>query len=132
VLFSHCQELNNKKIDIRNIEKMTIQKVDISIMTIVNVDCDKYEEFFNEKVKFALISDSTITNEFVGIINLLEPTNSNYSKFVDTRVKVKLFTKSETYIICIGQLSCSINNSNELFITSDLLLKFIEDIPANN
>jgi hypothetical protein len=130
-IFSNCQDLNTKKIDPSKIEKMTIQMVDFSIMTIVNVDCDKYEDFFGQNYKSATTSDSVIINKFIKIINLLEPINSNYSKCVDTRVIIKLFARRETFTICIGQLSCSISNLNDLYITSNLLLDFIQSLPVS-
>jgi len=119
----NCQSTKKETGDISKIEKVQIKSVDFSIMTIISVECDKFEESFDD-YRTVLITDTAIINELLVHIDTLQPIDSTYSKNVNTRAKIDLFLKNDTNTICVGNLTLKMNN--DIYKTPRELIDFID------
>lgn len=128
--FISCQNSKNENENINKIEKIQIKSVDFSIMTIISIECDKFEESF-DNYRTVLITDTAIINELFVHIDTLQPIDSTYSTNVNTRAKIDLFSKNDTNTICVGNLTLEMNN--DIYRTPRRLIGFIEELalPAN-
>lgn len=122
--FICCQSSKNGNENINKIEKIQIKSVDFSIMTIISIECDKFEESFDD-YRTVLITDTAIINKLLVHIDALQPIDSTYSKNVNTRAKIDLFFKNDTNTICVGNLTLQMNN--DIYKTPRRLTDFIEE-----
>lgn len=122
--FISCQNSKNENENINKIEKIQIKSVDFSIMTIISIECDKFEESF-DNYRTVLITDTAIINELFVHIDTLQPIDSTYSTNVNTRAKIDLFSKNDTNTICVGNLTLEMNN--DIYRTPRRLIGFIEE-----
>lgn len=117
--FTYCQNIDDR------VEKVQIESVEFSIMTVSSVDCENFEEYFNNNYKTLLITDKDSIYELLGKIDKLEPIDSTFNKSVDTRAKIKLFMGNNTKTICIGMLS--LKKDNFIYKTPQELVDYIEN-----
>jgi len=127
-VFSSCQNCKNRVDDINKIDKIQIKSVDFSIMTIISVECDKFEEYFENYQTVSIVSPNII-RELLTFINELEPIDSTYSKEIDPRAKITLYSKKDTISICMGNLTMRMNNN--IYKTPNKLIDLIEQIQKN-
>lgn len=123
--FINCQISKNETEDLNKIEKIQIKVVDFSIMTFLSVECDKYEKYFKD-IKIITITDTVVINDLLAQIVEFELIDSSYSKSVDTRAKIELFSKKDTNIICVGNLTLYMNN--KIYKTPNELIELISKI----
>lgn len=122
--FICCQNPKSENENIYKIEKIQIKSVDFSIMTIISIECDKFEESFDD-YRTVLITDTVIINELLVHIDSLQPIDSTYSENVNTRAKIDLFLKNDINTICVGNLTLEMNN--DIYKTPRRLIGFIEE-----
>lgn len=128
IIFSNCQYSNTEEASKCDIEKIIIKAVDFSIMTPISIDCDNYEVSFDQQFRIFSITDSITVNRFLKTINNLEVIDSTFSKSVDTRVKVVLYSQRDTSLICIGNLTLTLNNRSDVYKTPQSLIEFVENL----
>jgi hypothetical protein len=128
-VFSSCQNCKNRVDDINKIDKIQIKSVDFSIMTIISVECDKFEEYFENYQTVSIVSPNII-RELLTFINELKPIDSTYSKEIDTRAKITLYSKKDIISICMGNLTMRMNNN--IYKTPNKLINLIEQIQKIN
>lgn len=121
--FINCQSAKKETGDMSKIEKVQIKSVDFSIMTIISVECDKFEESFDD-YRTVLITDKAMIKELLVHIDTLQPIDSTYNENINTRAKINLFKKNDTNTICVGNLTLQMNN--DIYKTPRELIDFIE------
>lgn len=89
----------------QKIEKVVLKQVDFSVMTIISVECEKYEEYFSDQYKIKEIKNSNDVNGLMQHLQTLEPIDSTYSSHVDVRAKVEIYYADNISTICLGNLS---------------------------
>lgn len=122
--FINCQNYKNETGETSKIEKVQIKSVDFSIMTIISIVCDKFDDSFDD-YRTVLITDTATINELLVHMNTLQPIDSTYSNFVNTRAKLDLYTTNDTTIVCVGNLTTQVND--DIYKTPRGLINFIEE-----
>lgn len=106
------------------IEKIQIKATDLGILTIIDINCDKFENAFDDHINY-YITDTAEINEFMNQITELQPLDSgNWS--VDTRAKIILYSANDTNTICVGLNF--LNYNNKFYDTSQWLIDYIENL----
>jgi hypothetical protein len=123
-MLAFCKNASNNK-DMNVVEKVVIKSIDFSLMTIISVKCDEYEQYF-KKHKVIIIEDSLGIQNILQQLSNLEPIDSTYSKLVDTRSKIELITSSDTNTICVGNLS--LHKDGNLYKTPQRLIDYIDKL----
>lgn len=115
--------LNCKSQEIRRID---VKCVDIRIETPFGIICEKFEDFFQEDIDTISIEDQGRITVFSRIIKELKEADQSKYSSPDTRIKIEIIHKDKKTIMCIDHLVISI--SDNLYLTSDAMLEFIEEI----
>lgn len=126
ILLISCSNIRKQDKEECKIEKADIKVVDFSIKTIVSVDYNKYEEYFNKEYKYFSIMDKGELINLSRIIETIEPIDSTYYSNVDTRAIMNLISNKDTTLICVGNLSLSIDG--KIFKTPKALISFLEGL----
>lgn len=116
-----CQSVKNESKNIDKIGKIQIKSVDFSIMTIISVECNQFEEYFSD-CRTVIITETELINKLIDQLSNLDPMDSNYK--VDIRARIDLFHEDYVDTICVGYLTLRINN--EIYKTPQELIDFIE------
>jgi hypothetical protein len=119
-MLANCQNTTSKMAKVTSVR---IRSVDFSLMTVISVNCDNFEEYF-KNYKETHLTDSKKIENLLKQFNTLEPTDSTYCKNIDTRAKIELITSTDTTFICLGNLSLSLDNIQ--YKTPDSLIYLIE------
>jgi len=126
ILLISCNNIKKQNKEECQIEKANIKVVDFSIKTIISVDYIKYEEYFNKNYKYFSIIDKGKLINLSKIIETIEPIDSTYCSNVDTRAIINLISNKDTTLICVGNLSLSMNE--KIFKTPKALIFFLEGL----
>ncbi len=118
--------MNNSIGKVSTIKKVQIKLVDFSIMTIISVQCDNFEDYFHGNYHSYKITDTMTINKLLKQLSRLEPIDSTYSNNIDTRAKITFISDSDSTIICVGKLSMSVHN--HIYKTPQSLINFVEEI----
>ncbi len=119
-MLANCQNTTSL---LDRVTSVRIKSVDLSLMTVISVNCDNFEGYF-KKYKETFLTDPVKIQKFLMQFSNLEPTDSTYSKNIDTRAKIELITGTDTSYICVGNLSLRLDNVH--YKTSDSLRYLIE------
>lgn len=110
----------------QEIQRIDVKCVDIRIETPFGITCEKFEDFFQEDIDTISIEDQGRITVFSRIIKELKEADQSKYSSPDTRVKIEIIHKDKKTIMCIDHLVISI--SDNLYLTSDAMLEFIEEI----
>jgi len=127
-IFVFCDNVQNDDENMEKIKEVKIKLVDFSIMTVISIQCDKYEKYF-EKYNVFSLTDSTVVQQFMKQLINLEPIDYTYSESVDTRAKIELITDSDTSIVCVGKLSLC--KDNKIYKTPQSIIDYLEKLNQN-
>ena len=119
-MLANCQNTTSKMAKVTSVR---IRSVDFSLMTVISVNCDNFEEYF-KNYKETYLTDAKKIENLLKQFNTLEPTDSTYFKNIDTRAKIELITGTDTTFICLGNLSLNLDNIQ--YKTPDSLIYLID------
>ena len=102
------------------IEKIQIEAIDMEILTVISIDCDKFIGDVDHS-----ITDTAEINVFLSQLENLEPLDSgNWS--VDTRAKIILYSANDTNTICVGLNILEYND--KFYDTPEWLVEYINNL----
>lgn len=97
----------------KKIEKLEIRKSDFEILTIMDVDCDKFEYYFGDNLKCVAISDQKTISLFESCLKELKPDPKN--KTPDTRAKVFIhYSDASIDTLCLDNFKMHLNGQSFL------------------
>ena len=118
-----CKNSNNHN----TIGKISIQFVDFfDTITIIAIDCDKFELAFKDELIKRTICDSVKIRQLNDIIKGLEPIDSTRCCYIDARAKIEIDLPTDTTRLCIGLLT--LEKDGVFYETPPELVQFIENL----
>lgn len=106
------------------VDRVVIKSVDFSILTIADVDCDRFEHAFKEECVEHIIQDSALIDSLLHILyDLKHITLTNWKGF-DTRATITLYSHKDTIKYCINDGAILYKDS--LYYIPQTLINFIE------
>ena len=94
-----------------------------TIDTFMDIHCENFEWEFEKLYKEYVIEDKNTIAELISIFNNFELLNPAYAG-IDTRAKIEMYSKNDTLLCCIGDLTLFFQNT--FYKTPKSLLDFIE------
>ena len=105
------------------IEKIQIEAIDMEILTVISIDCDKFIGDVDHS-----ITDTAEINVFLSQLENLEPLDSG-NWYVDTRAKIILYSANDTNTICVGLTFLEYND--KFYDTPEWLVEYINNLTDN-
>jgi len=124
ITFIICYSCSRKEND-PNISKVEIQYVFLYTTTFINVDCDKFYDYFSDSMDSLTITDKKILSEFEKELSCLKLADSHY-KSPDVRIKMKVFYKNHTEELCLDTFV--IERNGKLYLFSDKFKKLLNKV----
>jgi hypothetical protein len=120
----------NKKIEINNIEKdivtkIEVKKVDFYITSIIHIDCNVYEKYFNTMKSRHIITAKDSISLLMNIISNLQKDTSNYRP--DTRAKLLIYHKNNSIdTLCMSLVGILLNG--ESYLVDKRLIEIVDEL----
>ena len=122
LMATSCQFIKNgnETAPENKIEKIQIEAMDMEVLTIIRIDCDKFIGDVDHS-----ITDTAEINVFISQLENLEPLDSgNWG--VDTRAKIILYSANDTNTICVGLNILEYND--KFYDTPEWLIEYINSL----
>jgi hypothetical protein len=122
LMATSCQFTKNGKETVteNKIEKIQIEAMDMEILTMISIDCDKYIGDIDYS-----ITDTAEINVILSNLKELIPLDSG-NWCVDTRAKILLYSQNGTNTICVG--FNFLNYNDKFYHTPEWLIEYINNL----
>jgi hypothetical protein len=106
-------------------KEIQVSLVDISLLTAIRVDCERFEEYFIDSIEYFELKDSISISRLSNVLSNLELIDDNYPAKPDTRIKIRFKFNKEEKLICIGKFVTYFDS--KAFKTTEELRNFSEE-----